>query len=103
MEGSASFYSEGSCGVCEPAASRGTPLSTLRELVRWRSTSQLRDYWDIGFISCRLFLYENIPQLRYHNPNVKFSFEAHQEPESKISFTLGKSKGHLLSFTTTNP
>jgi hypothetical protein len=40
----------------------------------------------------RLFLYENIPQLRYHNPNVKFSFEAHSEPDSKLIFTLGEFK-----------
>lgn len=39
---------------------------------------------------CRLFLYENIPQLRYHNPNVKFSFEAHHDPDSMLHFTLGE-------------
>lgn len=35
-----------------------------------------------------LFLYENIPQLRYHNPTVKFSFEAHQDADSKLLFIL---------------
>lgn len=39
---------------------------------------------------CRLFLYENIPQLRYHNPSVKFSFEAHQDPDSQLIFTMSK-------------
>lgn len=44
------------------------------------------------FTACnRLFLYENIPQLKYHNPAVKFSFEAHHQDDSKLVFTLGKS------------
>ena len=43
-----------------------------------------------SFSTPRLFLYENIPQLRYHNPAVKFSFEAHEEAESKLHFLLGE-------------
>lgn len=39
----------------------------------------------------RLFLYENIPQLKYHNPAVRFSFEAHHQDDSKLVFTLGES------------
>lgn len=35
-----------------------------------------------------LFLYENIPQLRYHNPSVQFLFEAHHDPQSQLLFTM---------------
>lgn len=37
----------------------------------------------------RLFLYENMPQLRYHNPSVKFNFMTHLDKDSFISFNRG--------------
>ena len=40
--------------------------------------------------TCRLFLYENIPQLRYHNPAIHFHFEAHQETESQLLLSMGE-------------
>ncbi len=53
----------------------------------WKSENELG-----GLVSChsRLFVFENIPQLKYHNPGVRFSVERHRGEESKISFTLGE-------------
>lgn len=48
-----------------------------------------------------LFLYENIPQLRYHNPNVKFSFEAHHDTDSMLLLTSDGEPEEARSIVTT--
>ncbi len=36
-----------------------------------------------------MFLYENVPQLKYHNPSIVFSVQRHNEENSKIEFVSG--------------
>ena len=38
----------------------------------------------------RLFLYENVPQLKYHNPAVEFVVKQQKADESAITFEFGK-------------
>ena len=41
-----------------------------------------------------MFLYENVPQLKYHNPSIEFSVQRHNEEDSKIEIVSG-----MLMFT----
>jgi len=38
----------------------------------------------------RLFIYENVPQLKYHNSDVKFTVQRRRVTASTIRFKLGK-------------
>ena len=40
---------------------------------------------------CRLFIFENVPQLKYHNPHVTVTVDRKDVPTSTIRFTLGQS------------
>lgn len=48
-------------------------------------------------LSCRLFIHENLPQLKYHNPHVKFSVSAHREAESRVELLYGRIAPRFLS------
>jgi len=37
-----------------------------------------------------MFLYENVPQLKYHNPSVEFVVERHNEGDSRIELLTGQ-------------
>lgn len=39
----------------------------------------------------RLFIFENVPQLKYHNPHVTVTVDRKDVPTSTIRFTLGQS------------
>ena len=48
------------------------------------------------FIFYRLFIYENVPQLKYHNSDVKFTVQRHRVTASTIRFKLGEASHHTL-------
>lgn len=46
-------------------------------------------YASVHGLICRLFLYENIPQLKYHNPLLQVVVKCHKDENSKILFYSG--------------
>ncbi|XP_064400378.1 uncharacterized protein LOC135346619 [Halichondria panicea] len=46
-----------------------------------------------------MFLYENVPQLKYHNPSIVFSVQRHNEEDSKIEFVSENGDAEILLMT----
>ena len=55
----------------------------------------------VNLLNChRLFVYENIPQLKYHNPHLKVSIKRNTNANSKITFhSSGKIPYHMHTST----